>query len=103
VTKKATSDKDVAAAEGTISTRVEQKQVEKRQLPTSRLVGSVEIGFPYADKVNSLWPNPQLLIVLHSPNPYWKPDCSCAFRRRAGTVPHSMPSIPFSAVRFVWE
>jgi hypothetical protein len=31
-------------------------------------MGSVEIGFPDADKVNSLWPNPQLLIALHSPN-----------------------------------
>jgi hypothetical protein len=31
-------------------------------------MGRVEIGFPSADKVNSLWPNPQLLIALHSPN-----------------------------------
>jgi hypothetical protein len=32
------------------------------------LMGSVEIGFLPADKVNSLWPNPQLLIALHSSN-----------------------------------
>src|SRR5229473_1428681 len=31
-------------------------------------MGSVEIGFPDADEVNSLWPNPQFLIALHSPN-----------------------------------
>lgn len=30
MTKKATTDKDAAAAEGTISSRVEQKQVEER-------------------------------------------------------------------------
>jgi hypothetical protein len=31
-------------------------------------MGSAEIGPSDADKVNSLWPNPQLLIALHSPN-----------------------------------
>jgi hypothetical protein len=32
------------------------------------LMGSVEIGFPGADKVNSLGSNPRLVIALHSPN-----------------------------------
>ena len=36
-------------------------------------------------KVNSRWPHPRSLIALHSPKAYWKPDCECAFRRRART------------------
>jgi hypothetical protein len=46
-----------------------QQVVRKAAIVQCRLLmGSVEIGFPSADKVNSLWPNPQLSIALHSPN-----------------------------------
>src|ERR1017187_9242751 len=33
--------------------------------------------------------------------PPLKPDCVCALRRNTGTVAPSLPSSPFSAVRFV--
>jgi hypothetical protein len=32
------------------------------------LTGSAELGFQSARTVNSLWPNPRLMIVLHSPS-----------------------------------
>jgi hypothetical protein len=54
-------------------------------------------------KVNPLWPNPRLLIALHSPDALLETGLRIAFRRKGRTVPHSKPSSPFSAVRFVWE
>jgi hypothetical protein len=32
-----------------------------------------------------------------------KPDCKIARQRKAGTVAASLPSSPFSAVRFAWQ
>jgi hypothetical protein len=39
-----------------------------RKLSRNGLMGSAECGFRVQTKVNSLWPNPQLVIALHSPS-----------------------------------
>jgi formate-nitrite transporter family protein len=89
VTKKATTDKDVAAAEGTISTRVEQKQVEERLAigahvvyETIRREGEEELRRPVA----ALWWSAlaaglsmgfsfiaEGLLMAHLPDAPWRP------------------------------
>ena len=52
----------------------------------SPLMGSAQRVLLCWQKVNSLSPNPQLLIALHSPYAFLKPDCASALQRKAGTV-----------------
>jgi formate/nitrite transporter FocA (FNT family) len=89
VTKKAATDKDVAAAEGTISTRAEQKQVEERLAigahvvyETIRREGEEELRRPVA----ALWWSAlaaglsmgfsfiaEGLLMAHLPDAAWRP------------------------------
>src|ERR1039458_4642327 len=39
-----------------------------RKLSRNGLMGKAEVGFRVRTKVNSLWPNPELVIALHSPS-----------------------------------
>jgi hypothetical protein len=56
------------------------------QTSPTRVMGSTEIAFQDADKSQLATAESRLLIALHSPMPALKPDCTCALRRKAGTV-----------------
>ena len=92
----------IAEEEGSVA-HLRQIMLEELRASFKRAVGSVQNGFPYTDKVNSLCPNPQLLIALHSPNALLKPDCVCALRRKRATVTPSPTSSAFSVVRFACQ
>src|SRR5208282_2991474 len=64
------------------------------------LLGSAEHVFQGAYKVNSLWPNPRLLIALHSPSPLGETGLRiCPAEKRRDSTSFQLIS-PFSAVRF---
>jgi hypothetical protein len=67
------------------------------------LMGNAEPNFPDIEKVNSLGPKSPLLIAFHSPNAMLETGLRmCPPEKKMAARP-SMPSIPFSAVRFAWE
>ena|SRR5208283_1317889 len=70
---------------------------------TATIASSLKSGPNVPAKVNSRWPNPRLLIALHSPSPLGETGLRiCPAEKRRDSTSFQLIS-PFSAVRFADE
>ena len=66
-------------------------------------MGNAEIGSEISTEVNFLWPNPPLLIALHSPYILLETGLRLCHRAKSRTLARSQLSSSFSAVGFAEE